>query len=36
MLLRNKVAALAEQYKRDKPNNGLWVPNCIYHVSQGK
>jgi len=33
---RNKVAALAEQYKRDKPNNGLWVPNCIYHVSQGK
>ena len=36
MLLRNKVAALAEQYKREKPNNGLWVPNCIYHVSQGK
>jgi len=33
---RNKVAALAEQFKQDKPNNGLWVPNCIYHVSQGK
>ena len=36
ILHRNKVAALAEQYKQDKPNNGLWVPNCIYHVSQGK
>jgi len=33
---RNKVAALAEQFKQDKPNNGLWVPNCVYHVSQGK
>merc|ERR1712130_318027 len=33
---RNKVAALADQFKQDKPNNGLWVPNCVYHVSQGK
>merc|ERR1711971_641257 len=33
---RNKVAALAEQFKQDKPNNGFWVPNCVYHVSQGK
>lgn len=33
---RNKVKALADQFKQDKPNNGLWVPNCIYHVSQGK
>jgi len=33
---RNKVAALADQFKEEKPNNGLWVPNCVYHVSQGK
>ena len=35
-IVRNKVKALADQFKQDKPNNGLWVPNCIYHVSQGK
>ena len=36
IVIRNKVAELAEQFKQDKPNNGLWVPNCVYHVSQGK